>query len=73
MMVQEPLKDKVTSLEIKQAVTEVTMTDLKEDIENLREETTQGFRDIRIFMQKALVGIIGLLLTIIGYYVKINS
>jgi len=71
-MVQEPLKEKVTNLEIKQAVVEVTMGELKTDIESLRNEVNIGFCEIRRLIFKGLVGIIGILLTALGYFIKIG-
>lgn len=67
---QEPLKEKVVSLEIKQAVTDESIVEIKENIKELRKEVKVGFDEVRKLVFKGLVGIIGILLTAIGYCVK---
>ena len=72
-MPQEQLKEKVQKLEVKQAVTDSTLREIKDDLGILRNEVKSGFSETRKFMLKGLCWIIGILLTALGYYIKMKQ
>lgn len=66
----KPLSEKVTNLEIKQAVVEVSLCDVKSDLDAFIQDTKKNFYGIRKLIFKSMIAIIGLLLTIIGFFVN---
>ncbi len=67
----EPLSEKVTNLEIKQAVVEVSLCDVKSDLDTFRKDTKENFKEIRKIIFRGMVAIISLLLTIAGFCIKL--
>lgn len=66
------LNEKVANLETRQAVTDVSMCDLKEDIVSLKKQVDTGFKDITSLVLKGMCATIGILLTMVGFFVKMN-
>lgn len=72
-MPQEQLKEKVQKLEVKQAITDSVLGEIKEDLGILRVEVKSGFKEIQKFILKLLCWVIGILLTALGYYIKMKQ
>ena len=72
-MPQEQLKEKVQKLEIRQAVTDSVLREIKDDLSIIRAEVKSGFSETRKFMIKSLCWLIGILLTALGYYITMKQ
>jgi hypothetical protein len=68
----EQINEKIQNLEVKQAITDTVLKKIVEDISTLRVEVKTGFKENRKLMFKGLCWLIGILLTALGYYIKIK-